>query len=224
VSSLEAAEMCGAAGAATRALLTAAANEMTIACSRVGVDAWEVIEASGIDPPHATPGRDLTPLLLAWGVRQWGARLRLIELASEISAEIPVSLADRVGDVLNEAGKAVRGSRVAILGLAHEGDTNDPCDSPLYELMGLLLKKGAEVSYSDPNISSLPRIGHWPRPEPLQSQRLTAEYLSAQDCALIAIDREEFDPAFIVEHSKIVIDTCYATRRVGGGREKIRRI
>jgi UDP-N-acetyl-D-glucosamine dehydrogenase len=188
----------------------------------MGVNAWEVIEASGMR--SLTPSLDPTdpaPLLLACGARRWGASFRLIELAAEINAAMPSYVAEKVTEALNDAGKAVRGSRVAILGMAYKKDVDDPRASPSFELVDLLLKKGAAVSYSDPHIPSLPRIRHWPHLEPMQSSPLIAEYLAAQDCVLIAVDHTAFDYAFIVEHSRLVIDTRNAASTVSSGREKI---
>ena len=87
--------------------------------------------------------------------------------------------------------------------------------------MDLLLKKGAAVSYNDPHIPDLPRMRHWPHLDPMTSQPLTPEYLAAQDCVLIATDHTAYDYAFIVRHSRLVIDTRNATKPVTAGREKI---
>ncbi|MBY0456535.1 MAG: nucleotide sugar dehydrogenase, partial [Gemmataceae bacterium] len=105
--------------------------------------------------------------------------------------------------------------------MAYKKDIDDPRESPSFELLDLLLKKGASVSYNDPHIPSLPRMRHWPHLEPMHSQPLTPDYLAAQDCVLIATDHTAYDYAFIVQHSKLVIDTRNATRPVTAGREKV---
>jgi UDP-N-acetyl-D-glucosamine dehydrogenase len=97
---------------------------------------------------------------------------------------------------------------------------DDPRESPSFELMKLLTAMGAEVSYSDPHIPQLPRMRHYPSLG-LTSQELSAEFLESQDCVLIATDHSAFDYAFIVQHSRLVVDTRNATRSVSLGREKI---
>jgi UDP-N-acetyl-D-glucosamine dehydrogenase len=105
--------------------------------------------------------------------------------------------------------------------MAYKKDVDDPRESPSFELLNHLLKKGASVSYNDPHIPSLPRMRHWPHLEPMESQVLSAEYLRAQDCVLIATDHTAYDYGFIVKHSRLVIDTRNATKSVTAGREKI---
>ena len=146
---------------------------------------------------------------------------RFIELAGEVNTAMPTFVVNKVGDTLNDAGKPVRGSKVAILGMAYKKDIDDPRESPGFELMDLLLKKGAVVTYNDPHIPSLPAMRHWPHLPPMESQPLTAEYLAAQDCVLIATDHTAYDYGFIVKHSRLVIDTRNATKTVTAGREKI---
>ena len=100
-------------------------------------------------------------------------------------------------------------------------DVDDPRESPGFDLLDLLRKKGACVSYNDPHIPSLPRMRHWPHLEPMQSVPLTPENLADQDCVLIATDHSAYDYDFIVRHSQLVIDTRNATKKLTAGREKI---
>ena len=146
---------------------------------------------------------------------------RFIELAGEVNTAMPAYVITKVADALNDAGKPVRGSAVAILGMAYKKDIDDPRESPSFELLDLLLKKGARVSYNDPHIPALPRMRHWPHLDPMESVPLTADYLAAQDCVLIATDHTAYDYAFVVAHSRLVIDTRNATKGVTAGREKI---
>ncbi|MBN9121110.1 MAG: nucleotide sugar dehydrogenase, partial [Planctomycetes bacterium] len=223
VSSPEAAEVSGAVGPAVRATLAGLANQIRTACARMGLDPWEVFGASGTESPP-TFDASAAPALFTWGVRQWGASTELLDRAAEINRSVPGYVITRLADALNDAGKAVRGSKVAILGMAHKKDVDDPRESPGFELLNHLLKKGAAVSYNDPHIPSLPRMHHWSHLEPMHSQPLTAEYLAAQDCVLIATDHTAYDYDFIVRHSKLVIDTRNATRAITRGREKIVRV
>lgn len=221
VSSPEAAEVCGAVTPVLAAVRAAAVNELRLACDRMGVNAWEVLAASGGPAPASlTDAYSPEPPLLAWGARQWGSSFGLLEAATRINAAIPGYLISKVADALNGAGKAVRGSRVAILGTTCKKDVNDPRESPGFGLLDLLIKKGAVVTYNDPHVASLPRVSDWPHSEPMQSQALTPEYLGAQDCVLIATDHSAYDYPFILTHSKLVIDTCNTTRAVIVGREK----
>jgi UDP-N-acetyl-D-glucosamine dehydrogenase len=133
---------------------------------------------------------------------------------------MPAFVVSKVADALNDAGKPVKGSKVALLGMAYKKDVDDPRESPGFELMDLLLRKGAEVSYNDPHIPSLPRMRHWPHLA-MDSTPLSADYLAEQDCVLIATDHSAYDYDFIVTHSRLVIDTRNATRGVRASRERI---
>ena len=230
VSTPEVAEACKILENTYRAINIALVNEMKVLYDRMGIDVWEVIDAAktkpfGFQAFYPGPGLGghcipLDPFYLSWIARHHGMTTRFIELAGEVNTAMPAYVITKVADALNDAGKAVRGSKVAILGMAYKKDIDDPRESPSFELLDLLLKKGAAVSYNDPHIPSLPRMRHWPHLEPMTSEPLTAEYLEAQDCVLIATDHTAYDYAFIVKHSKLVIDTRNATKSVAA-REKI---
>ncbi|MFM8272873.1 MAG: nucleotide sugar dehydrogenase [Gemmata sp.] len=231
VSTPEVAEACKILENTYRAINIALVNEMKVLYDRMGIDVWEVIDAAktkpfGFQAFYPGPGLGghcipLDPFYLSWIAKHHGMTTRFIELAGEVNTAMPAYVITRVTDALNEAGKAVKGSKVAILGMAYKKDIDDPRESPSFELMDLLLKKGARVSYNDPHIPSLPRMRHWPHLDPMRSSALTAEYLAAQDCVLIATDHTAYDYAFIVRHSKLVIDTRNATKSVTAGREKV---
>ncbi len=231
VSTPEVAEACKILENTYRAINIALVNEMKVLYDRMGIDVWEVIDAAktkpfGFQAFYPGPGLGghcipLDPFYLSWIARHYGMTTRFIELAGEVNTAMPGYVITKVSDALNDAGKAVKGSKVALLGMAYKKDIDDPRESPSFELMDLLLKKGAAVSYNDPHIPDLPRMRHWPHLDPLTSQPLTPEYLAAQDCVLIATDHTAYDYAFIVEHSRLVIDTRNATKPVTAGREKI---
>jgi UDP-N-acetyl-D-mannosaminuronate dehydrogenase/intein/homing endonuclease len=162
----------------------------------------------------------IDPFYLTWVARQYGFATRFIELAGEVNTSMPSYVVSRVADALNDRGKPVKGSKVAILGMAYKKDVDDPRESPGFELMNLLIQKGAQVSYNDPHIPSLPVMRHYPNLR-MTSQELTDEYLSAQDCVLIATDHSVYGYPWIVQHASLVIDTRNATRAVTSGREKI---
>jgi UDP-N-acetyl-D-glucosamine dehydrogenase len=231
VSSPEVAEACKILENTYRAINIALVNELKVLYDRMGIDVWEVIDAAktkpfGFQAFYPGPGLGghcipIDPFYLTWVARQYGLNTRFIELAGEVNTAMPAFVISKVADALNDAGKAVKGSKVALLGMAYKKDVDDPRESPSFELMDHLLKKGARVTYNDPHVPSLPRMRHWPHLEPMQSQVLSAEYLAAQDCVLIATDHSAYDYAFIVEHSRLVIDTRNATKNVAKGREKI---
>jgi UDP-N-acetyl-D-glucosamine dehydrogenase len=145
---------------------------------------------------------------------------RFIELAGEINTSMPSYVVTKIADALNEHSKPVKGSRVGILGMAYKKDVDDPRESPGFELMDLLLKKGAVVTYNDPHIPRLPPMRHYPHLH-MESRPLTPEYLKSQDCLLIVTDHSAYDWPAILEHARLVVDTRNATRGVTKHRERI---
>ena len=107
--------------------------------------------------------------------------------------------------------------------MAYKKDVDDPRESPTFELMKLLLKRGAVLSYNDPHVPTLPKMRHYLDLPAMDSQALTPELLAAQDCVLISTDHSAYDHNFVVKHSKLVLDTRNATKNVTEGREKIRK-
>jgi UDP-N-acetyl-D-glucosamine dehydrogenase len=231
VNSPEVAEACKILENTYRAINIALVNELKVLYDRMGIDVWEVIDAAktkpfGFQAFYPGPGLGghcipIDPFYLTWVARKYGMNTRFIELAGEVNTSMPHYVVTRVAEALNEAGKPVKGSKVALLGMAYKKDVDDPRESPSFELLELLLKKGARVTYNDPHIPTLPRMRHYPDLEPLASQALTPEYLAAQDCVLIATDHTAYDYAFVVKHSRLVVDTRNATKGVTAGREKV---
>ncbi len=213
-----------------RAINIALVNEMKVLYDRMGIDVWEVIDAAktkpfGFQAFYPGPGLGghcipIDPFYLTWVARQHGLSTRFIELAGEVNTSMPAFVIGKVADALNERSKPVKGSKVAILGMAYKKDVDDPRESPGFELMDLLLKKGAAVSYNDPHIPVLPRMRHYPHLK-MTSQNLTPEFLASQDCVLIATDHTAYDYPMIARHSRLLVDTRNATKNVKEGREKI---
>jgi UDP-N-acetyl-D-glucosamine dehydrogenase len=141
---------------------------------------------------------------------------RFIELAGEVNMGMPRYVVDRLTEALNARGKAVRGSKVCVLGAAYKKDVDDARESPAFTLIELL---GAEISYNDPHIPRLPRTRHFNMA--LDSSPLTAEFLASRDCVLIVTDHSAYDYDFIVRHAPLVVDSRNATKNVREGREKI---
>ena len=230
VSSPEVAEACKILENTYRAINIALVNELKVLYDRMDIDVWEVIDAAktkpfGFQAFYPGPGLGghcipIDPFYLTWVARQYGLTTRFIELAGEINTSMPSFVVTKVADALNDRGKPVKGSKVALLGMAYKKDVDDPRESPGFELMDLLLKKGAEVSYNDPHIPALPKMRHWPHLR-MESRPLTAEYLAAQDCVLIATDHSAYDYPWIVANSKLVVDTRNATKGIREHRDRI---
>jgi UDP-N-acetyl-D-glucosamine dehydrogenase len=230
VASCEIAEACKILENTYRSVNIAMVNELKVLFDRMGIDTWEVIEAAktkpfGFQAFYPGPGLGghcipIDPFYLSWIARQYDAPTRFIELAGEVNASMPQYVVERVTSALNDAGKPVRGSRIALLGIAYKKDVDDPRESPAFKLYELLHERGAVLTYNDPHIPTLPRMRHYQLP-PLASQTLTAEYLGAQDCVLIATDHSAYDYDFIVRHARLIVDTRNATRGIAHGREKI---
>ena len=134
---------------------------------------------------------------------------------------MPHYVVGQLAEFLNDSCKPIKGSKICILGAAYKRDVDDPRESPTFELMKLLLKRGAILTYNDPHVPTLPKMRHYPDLPEMISQPLTPEYLAAQDCVLISTDHSAYDHDFIVKHSRMVLDTRNATKNVKQGREKI---
>jgi UDP-N-acetyl-D-glucosamine dehydrogenase len=232
VSTPEVAEACKILENTYRAVNIALVNELKVLYDRMGIDVWEVIEAAktkpfGFQAFYPGPGLGghcipIDPFYLTWAARKHGLTTRFIELAGEVNTAMPAYVVSRVADALNEHAKAIKGSKILLLGMAYKKDVDDPRESPGFELMELLLHKGAIVQYNDPHIPRLPAMRQYPDLR-MSSQELTPELLRAQDCVLIVTDHSAYDWDWIVEHSPLVVDTRNATRNVSAGRERIRR-
>jgi len=232
VSSCEVAEACKILENTYRSVNIALVNELKVLFARMGIDIWEVIDAArtkpfGFQAFYPGPGLGghcipIDPFYLSWLARKYGMVTRFIELAGEINTSMPDYVVKRLVEGLNEHGKPLRGSKVLILGVAYKKDVDDPRESPAFAIMERLLAGGAILSYNDPHIPSLPAMRHYKLPA-LWSVDLTPEILRSQDCVLIVTDHSAYDYQFIVDHSRLVIDTRNATRNVARGREKIRK-
>ena len=232
VSSCEVAEACKIVENTYRSVNIAMVNELKMLFDRLDIDVWEVIDAAktkpfGFQPFYPGPGLGghcipIDPFYLSWLARKHGMPTRFIELAGEINTSMPKYVVDRVADALNDSGKALRRSRIGILGVAYKRDVDDPRESPAFKLMEILSQKGAVLSYNDPYIPQLPSMRHYQVPE-LTSQNLTPEYLASQDCLLIVTDHSSYDFSFITQHAALIIDTRNATRNAVVGRERIRK-
>jgi UDP-N-acetyl-D-glucosamine dehydrogenase len=232
VSSARVAEACKILENTYRAVNIALVNELKLVLDAMGVDVWEVIDAArtkpfGFQAFYPGPGLGghcipIDPFYLTWAARRYGVNTRFIELAGEVNSAMPEHVVRRVADALNERGKAVRGSRVLVLGVAYKKDVDDPRESPAFPILEGLLRRGAHVSYNDPYVPSLPAMRH--HSVRMDSVELTEGVLAAQDCVLIVTDHSRYDYGWIARHAPLVVDTRNATRGVTGeGRERIRK-
>src|SRR3984885_12257399 len=187
VSSPAAAEMTKLLENIYRCVNIALVNELKQLCMRMGIDLFEVIEAAktkpfGFQAFYPGPGLGghcipIDPFYLTWVARKHGLTTRFIELAGEINTSMPAFVVSRVADALNDRGLAVKGSKVLLLGMAYKKDVDDPRESPGFELMDLLLSKGAVVEYNDPHIPTLPSMRKYPHLK-MSSVELTAAQLA----------------------------------------------
>jgi len=231
-SSCEVAEACKILENVYRAVNIAMVNELKMLFDRLGIDIWEVIAAAKTKPFgfHAFyPGPGLgghcipiDPFYLSWLARKFEQPTRFIELAGEINTQMPQYVVERVAEALNDASKPIRGSRIAVLGVAYKKNVDDPRESPAFRILELLGDRGAVLTYHDPHIPRLPAMRHFRVPD-LSSQPLTAEFLSSQDCVLVVTDHDAVDYHLIAEHSRLVIDTRNALQAFAAGRTNIRK-
>ncbi|WP_165248312.1 nucleotide sugar dehydrogenase [Paludisphaera soli] len=230
VSTVEVAEACKILENTYRAVNIALVNELKVLYDRMGVDVWEVIAAAktkpfGFQAFYPGPGLGghcipIDPFYLTWVARKHGLATRFIELAGEINTSMPAYVVGRIADALNDLGKPVRGSKVTILGMAYKKDVDDPRESPGFELMELLMHKGAEVDYNDPHIPTLPPMRKYPDLN-MSSRELTPEYVRSRDVLLIVTDHSAYDWPGLVAEAALIVDTRGALRGLSGGRAKI---
>lgn len=230
VSTCEVAEACKILENTYRSVNIAMVNELKVLFQKIGIDVWEVIDAAktkpfGFQAFYPGPGLGghcipIDPFYLSWVARKHGIPTKFIELSGEINSSMPEYVINKVAEALNNVGKPIKGSKIGILGVAYKKDVDDPRESPSFKLIELLVERGANLSYSDPHIPTLPSMRHYTVPD-LESQELTASYLNSLDCVLIATDHTAFDWNHIVENAQLIVDTRNATNSVSANREKI---
>lgn len=229
VSSTQVAEACKILENTYRCVNIALVNELKVVFDAMDIDIWEVIAAArtkpfGFQPFYPGPGLGghcipIDPYYLTWAARRHGISTRFIELAGEVNTAMPQRVVERIAEALNEEGKPVRGSRIALLGVAYKKDVDDPRESPAFPIMEMLTGRGAAVSYNDPHIPSLPRMRH--HSIQLDSQPLTEEFLASQDCVVIVTDHSTYDPAWLVRHARLIVDTRNVTGNCRPGKCRI---
>ncbi len=215
VSGTRVAEACKILENTYRAVNIALVNELKGVFAAMGIDVWEVIAAAktkpfGFQAFYPGPGLGghcipIDPFYLTWAARKYGTNTRFIELAGEINTAMPQYVVDRIAEALNDDGKPVKGSRICILGVAYKKDVDDSRESPAFPLMELLQARGAELTYNDPHVPSLPRTRH--HDLCLDSVDLVPEFLEEQDCVVLVTDHSAYNVARILEHTRLFVDT-----------------
>ncbi len=222
VSSPTAAEMVKLLENTFRAVNIGLVNEMALMCDRLGIDVWEVIDAAKTKPfgfmtfypgpgigGHCIP---VDPHYLSWKLKTLNYTARFIELASEVNTAMPIYVVNKVIDALNDDVKAVRNSKIVVMGVAYKRDVDDVRESPALDVISLLRHRGADVLYHDPFVESF-RLED---DQIMHNTAYTDDLLASADCVVIVTDHTGFDYQAIVNHSKLVVDTRNATKHLHG--------
>src|SRR5580704_8818065 len=193
-------------------------NEIALMCDRMKINVWEVIDAAatkpfGYMPFYPGPGLGghcipIDPFYLSWKTKQAGIEARFIELAGYINGSMPHFVVDKIQNALNDHSKPLKGSRVHVLGIAYKRDIDDVRESPALDVMHLLGKRGAQVSYTDPYVASLRADGVVPAMDSIDPEKAAAE----ADCVVIVTDHKGFDYSKIVDGAKLIVDTRNALK------------
>jgi UDP-N-acetyl-D-glucosamine dehydrogenase len=213
VSSPAAAEMVKLLENTFRAVNIGLVNEISLICDRLGLNVWEIIEAAATKPFGFTafqPGPGLgghclpiDPLYLSWKMRGMNYETRFIDLADKINTSMPHHWVEKVQDELNEQGKAVKGAKVLILGVAYKADVSDVRESPALYIIEGLRRKGADVVYNDPHVPTLQLESG----EHLVSAELTDSQMQDSDCAVIVTTHSIYDWERIAINCPHIVDT-----------------
>src|SRR5438105_3615661 len=197
VSSTQVAEMVKLLENTFRMINIGLVNELAVMCDRMGINIWEVIDAAatkpfGFMPFYPGPGLGghcipIDPFYLSWKTRQSGIEARFIELAGYVNGQMPHFVVEKIQNALNDRGKAVKGSRIHIIGVAYKRDIDDVRESPALDIIHLLKRRGAVVTFSDPYVPTI-RI---------DEQTIVASeddnVVADADCPMIITDHRSLD-------------------------------
>ena len=216
VSSTQVAEMVKLLENTFRMINIGLVNELAMMCERMSINIWEVIDAAatkpfGFMPFYPGPGLGghcipIDPFYLSWKSKQAGIEARFIELAGYINGQMPHFVVEKVQNALNDRGKAVKGSHVHILGVAYKRDIDDVRESPALDIIHLLQRRGAKVTFSDPHVSSI-RIE-----DRVLTSTEALEAVAQADATVIVTDHAQVDYRPIVERAALIVDTRNALR------------
>jgi UDP-N-acetyl-D-glucosamine dehydrogenase len=212
-----------------RAVNIALVNEMKMLLTEMNIDIWQVIAAAaskpfGFQPFYPGPGLGghcipIDPFYLAWRAREAGLPTKFIELAGQINHAMPDYVVQRTVFALNKIGKAVKGSKILVLGLAYKPDVDDVRESPSFELIEKLMELGATVDYNDPHVPATHKMRKYDLN--MKSVPIGGDSLKKYDCVLIATHHSAYDWQSIADNAPLIVDTRGATRNVKGRRDHI---
>lgn len=215
VSSTKAAELTKLLENIHRAVNIGLVNEMKIVADKMGIDIFEVVDAAatkpfGFTPYYPGPGLGghcipIDPFYLTWKARAYGLHTRFIELSGEINQGMPEYVVSKLVDGLNDHGKALKNSKVLVLGIAYKKNIDDMRESPALEIIKLIRERGALAGYSDPHIPEF--HGHGVYDFVMDSVTLTAEAIAGYDAVVLATDHDRFDYGLIAENARMVVDS-----------------
>jgi UDP-N-acetyl-D-glucosamine dehydrogenase len=233
VSSVEAAEMAKLLENTFRMINIGMVNELAIMCERLGVNVWEVIDAAATKPfgfMKFTPGPGLgghcipiDPLYLSWKMKEMNYSAKFIELASEINTNMPRYVVARILDALNDRGKTLKGNKVLVLGVAYKPDIEDVRESPAFDVIALMRKKGACVEYHDPFV---PHIHHehegWTMDSIAEGELMRKVAEAA--AVVIITNHHSYDYSSILEKAQFIFDSRNALGKLNTGNPKVVRL
>ncbi|HEV3095023.1 MAG TPA: nucleotide sugar dehydrogenase [Solirubrobacteraceae bacterium] len=217
VSSPEAAELCKLLENIFRSVNIALVNELAMLTDRMGIDVWEVVQAAATKPygfMSFAPGPGMgghclpvDPFYLSWRAREFDMTTEFIELAGKVNQQMPYHCVAKVQRALNDAGRPVKGARIAVFGVSYKPGVGDIRESPALKIIELLGELGAELCYHDPHVSALPEYG-------LQSVSYE-QALADADLALIVTAHPSVDHELIARRARLVVDLRGVTRESG---------
>ncbi len=229
VSSAAAAEMVKLLENTFRSVNIGLVNEVALMCDKLRLDVWEIIEAASTKPfgyMKFTPGPGIgghcipiDPLYLSWKLKSLNYQARFIDLADVVNSSMPEHVVEKVAHALNDRSRAVRGSRVLVLGVAYKKDIDDLRESPALEVIDHLRKRGAKVRVCDSHVGPF-RVGA----ETFTPVPPTPRELRAADVVVITTDHSDFNWAAVVRHARLVVDTRNATAKVRSSRDNVVRL
>jgi UDP-N-acetyl-D-glucosamine dehydrogenase len=207
----------------------ALANEFSVMCRYLGVDSREVIDAAatkpfGFMPFYPGPGIGghcipVDPHYLSWKMRLNGYEARFISLADDINRSMPAHVLNIVSEALNDAALPFKGTRILVLGVAYKRGIGDTRESPAFEIIAGLRRKGSDVSYADPYVPAL-----WVDGARIKAVEATDDELRAADCVLVVTDHAEFDYDAVALHARLIVDTRHSVPDITNGRGRLVRL
>jgi UDP-N-acetyl-D-glucosamine dehydrogenase len=220
VSSTQVAEMVKLLENTFRAVNIGLVNEIALMSHRMNIDVWEVIDAAstkpfGFMPFYPGPGLGghcipIDPFYLSWKARQSGFECRFIELAGHVNGSMPAYVVERIGEALNTVKKAINGSRIHLMGVAYKKDVSDLRESPALDVLELLHRRGAALSYTDPYV---PRLEHGDIRLCSVAEEKAGDGI---DCAVICTNHKVFDYRRMVARFPLIVDTRNALKGIEG--------